>query len=83
MPPIWGPLIVIDPSSLKDSPGGDVVRPGGVACQLSAWYDTMEIGIPANISLRLTEFPDPEGKLVYFRLPDLSVAAPDELLGDE
>ena len=43
----------------------------------------MEVGIPANISLRLTEFPDPEGKLVYFRLPDLRVAAPDELLGDE
>ena len=78
-----GTTLVLDPNSLKDSPGGDVVRPGGVACQVSGWYDTMEIGIPSNISLRLTEFPDPEGKMVYFRLPDLNVAAPDELVGDE
>jgi DUF1680 family protein len=78
-----GTNLVLDPNSLKDSSGGDVVRPGGVACQVNAWYDTMEIGIPTNIALRLTEFPDPEGKMVYFRLPDLRVAAPDELLGDE
>ena len=76
-------LIVLDPKSLKDSPGGEVVRPGGVACQAGGWYDTMEIGIPHNISFRLSEFPDPEGKQVYFRLPDLSVASPDELLRDQ
>jgi DUF1680 family protein len=77
-----GSLLVLDPKSLKDASGGEVVRPGGVACQASGWFDTMEIGIPSNISFRLTEFPDPEGKQVYFRLPDLSVAAPDELLGE-
>ena len=76
-------LVVLDPKSLKDSSGGEVVRPGGVACQASGWYDTMEIGIPSNISFRLTEFPDPEGKMVYFRLPDLKAAVPDELLGDQ
>lgn len=75
-----GTTLVLDPKSLKDSSGGGVVRPGGVACQVSGWYDTMEIGIPTNIALRLTEFPDPDGKLVYFRLPDLSVAVPDELV---
>jgi len=74
-----GATLVIDPRSLKDSSGGEVVRPGGMACQVSAWYDTMEIGIPSNMSLKLTEFPDPQGKLVYFRLPDLRAAAPDEL----
>jgi DUF1680 family protein len=78
-----GATIVLDPKSLKDASGGDVVRPGGAACQVSGWYDTMAIGIPANISLRLNEFPDPGGKLVYFRLPDLSAAARDELVGDE
>ena len=36
------------------------------------------------LSLKLTEFPDAEGKCVYFRLPDLSVAVPDELaLGEK
>ena len=33
-----------------------------------------------NVSLKLTEFPDPNGTCVYFRMPDLSVAMPDELL---
>jgi hypothetical protein len=39
--------------------------------------------VAGDLSLRLTEFPDPQGKCVYFRLPDLSAAAPDELMGDE
>jgi hypothetical protein len=39
------------------------------------------MGCPGNLPLKLTEFPDPQGKSVYFRLPDLSVAVPDELLG--
>lgn len=30
--------------------------------------------------LKVTEFPDPEGKATYFRLDDLSVGVPDELL---
>ena len=34
----------------------------------------------SGLTLRLTEFPDPQGKCVYFRLPDLSAAVPDELL---
>jgi hypothetical protein len=76
-----GSLLVLDPKSLRDASGGEVVRPGGVACQAGGWFDTMAVGVPDNISFRLTEFPDPEGKLVYFRLPDLSVAVPDELLG--
>jgi hypothetical protein len=30
----------------------------------------------------LSEFPDPGGEEIYFRLPDLSVAVDDELLGN-
>ena len=29
----------------------------------------------------LTEFPDPDGRAVYFRLQDLSAGVKDELLG--
>jgi hypothetical protein len=29
--------------------------------------------------VKLTEFPDAEGKCVYFGLPDPTVAVPDEL----
>ncbi len=31
-------------------------------------------------SIKLTEFPDPEGKVVYFRIPDFSVSVQDEIL---
>jgi DUF1680 family protein len=72
---------MINPASLKDSPGGDAVRPGGVACRATAGdADSMAIGVPGNLSLRLTEFPDPQGKVVYFRLRDWSAAVPDELV---
>lgn len=72
--------IMIDANSLKDSPGAAAVRPGDTACQVTAGDDLEVKGVSGNLSLRLTEFPDPEGKVTYFRLPDLSAAAPDELL---
>ncbi len=77
-------IIKLDPTSLKDSRGGGAVRPGGMACDVRAWdADCMEIGVPGKLSLRLTEFADPQGKTVYFRLPDLRAAVPDELVGEE
>ena len=73
--------IMLDPGSLKDSPGHEVVRPGGMACAAKAWNDGAgNDKFAVNVSVRLTEFPDPKGKAVYFRLPDLSAAVPDELL---
>ena len=77
--------IMIDPVSLKDSPDEDVVRPGGIACavRVKVSNETTLPGLSNNTSLRLTEFPDPGGKCVYFRLPDLSAAMPDELYSNE
>ena len=43
----------------------------------------MAVGVPGNLSLRLSDFPDPEGKTVFFCLPDLKAAVPDELVGQE
>ena len=72
--------IVLDPTSLENSPGGEVVRPGGTACRVKAGRGGTGVEFCSGLTLRLTEFPDPQGKCVYFRLPDLSAAVPDELL---
>ena len=73
--------IVIDPTSLVDLPDNAAVRPGGMACRVRAGDDLIAVGVSGNLSLVLTEFADPEGKCVYFRLPDLRAAVPDELAG--
>ena len=73
--------IIIDPASLKELPSDDAVRPAGMACQVRAGTAGFGMGCPGNLSLKLTEFPDPQGRSVYFRLPDLRVAVPDELAG--
>jgi uncharacterized protein len=72
-------VIMLDRATLKDAPDS-TVRPGGLACTLKAGNEGFACGVSDNLSLRLTEFADPEGQAVYFRLPDLSVAVPDELL---
>jgi hypothetical protein len=67
-------LLKLDPSSLKDEHGTD-------CCHLRAWdAGCMAVGVPGNLSLRLSEYPDPEGKTVFFCLPDLKAAVPDELV---
>jgi DUF1680 family protein len=75
--------LMLHPNTLKDSSGGDSVRPGGVACTVDVGIAGYEMGIKTNLSLRLTEFPDPDGKCAYFRMPDLSVAVPDELFSGD
>jgi hypothetical protein len=39
------------------------------------------MGDEGDITLTLTEFPDPNGKACYFRVPDLSITEADELTG--
>jgi DUF1680 family protein len=70
---------MIDPDSLKLSPGDSTLHPDDVACFVDANERTFSLGTREN-SFKLTEFPDPDGKVVYFRIPDLSVAIQDELL---
>ena len=72
--------LILDPASLKESTGGETVRPGGVACAVRAWDGGFADEPTGNLPLRLTEFPDAQGKCVYFRLPNLSAAVPDELI---
>jgi hypothetical protein len=65
------------PSSIEPVIVGDSVRPGGTACRVKADYGKADQGA---LTLILTEFPDPDGKSIYFRLADPSVAVEDELL---
>lgn len=65
--------LVLDPHSLRDLLGGDPIQPGGMACQVTV------AGTMGKLTIKLTQFPDPQGRSIYFRLPDLSVAAADEL----
>ena len=51
-----------------------------MACVVKAWKPGYATKRPGDLTLRLTEFADPGGMAVYFRLQDLSVAVPDELL---
>ncbi len=75
--------IMIDPDSLKALPEVHEVRPNGVVCSVRAGNDPFAIGVSGNLSLRLTEFADPDGKAVYFRLPDFDKAVPDELFSGD
>lgn len=75
--------MTIDVASLKDVPGGDVVRPGGVAGSVHVSTNGHSVAVTGNVTVRLTEFADPHGRLVYFRVPDLSVGEPDELFSGE
>ena len=58
----------------------DAVRPGGIACPLKACDRGAALGNCGNLRLVLTEFADPQGKCIYFRLPDPSETVADELL---
>jgi uncharacterized protein len=75
--------IMVYPTSLKESTGGDPVRPNGTACAIKAGVAGYDMWNSNNLSLRLTEFPDPEGRCVYFRLPDPNAAVPDELFSGD
>ena len=62
--------LMLDPSSLHDVPGGDTtVRPDGTACAARIRDLPEEISFEGGgvLSLKLTEFPDAEGKCVYCR----------------
>ena len=69
----------IDPASMKELPGDNTVRSGAVVCQVRAECKKPGEGGSAELTLKLTEFPDPDGKCTYFRLTDAKAAQADEL----
>ncbi len=70
-----------------DGPLSDeTVRPHGVACRVKAsrigLYKYAQAEAPDDLTLTLTEFPDPDGESVYFRVanPAASALVDDELV---
>jgi DUF1680 family protein len=72
--------LVIDRAGLGTPVASNAVRPDGIACPLKACDRGAALGNCGNLHLTLTEFADPQGKCIYFRLPDPREAEPDELL---
>ncbi len=75
--------IVIDKTLINPGPAhSSAVRPDGIACNLKGETVVGALGDEGNIALSLTEFPDPNGRCCYFKVPDLAAeAVQDELVG--
>ena len=72
--------IVIDMAAIEQAPvQNSDVRPDGIGCRLKAGTTPGALGDDRSTTLTLTEFADPDGKCVYFKIPDISQAGPDEL----
>jgi uncharacterized protein len=69
----------LDPASLEVV-ADESVRPGGTAIRVGAWKPGHSIATKTELTLRLTEFPDPGGMATYFRLRDGSAAQDDPIL---
>jgi hypothetical protein len=77
-------LLIFDPSSATESTMENSIRPGGGQIEIDAWSkDSWYPSEAPDLSLTLSEFPDPEGELVYLKtpVPNDRRAGSDELLG--
>lgn len=79
-------LLTIQPTSLEGPVPDQTVRPGGLACKVSAWGPGAwyPMAKPEH-QLLLTEYPDPAGEAIYFHVPDPNAKefVADELSGQE
>jgi hypothetical protein len=74
--------IVIDLASIEPNPvPSQAARRNGIGCRLKAGTVPGAMGNEGNITLTFTEFADPNNRAIYFRVPDLSATAADELTG--
>jgi hypothetical protein len=73
--------LVIDPASIAQSVRDDSIRPNGRKVTARAWLNQDRSG--EQVALTLTEFIDPSGQEVYFRVPNLADTLPVRLVDDE
>lgn len=67
-------LIALVPDRLDGPFDDDTVHPHGQACRVTAWGPGAHYPIPSppDLSMTLTEFADPGGEAVYFKIPNPS-----------
>jgi DUF1680 family protein len=73
--------LVIDPASLGEPLQDDSIRPRGLKAVAQAWLNQDCTG--EKVGVVLTEFIDPSGQDVYFRVPNLADTSPVRLTDDE
>lgn len=73
--------LALAPDSLGEPVSDASVRRDGIGCRIGVWTPGMGLSAKTDMELTLSEFPDPDGKVTYFRLRDLAAAVDDELLG--
>jgi uncharacterized protein len=72
----------IVPESIEGPLSAAAIRPDGMACRIKAFAPGCNVTTP-DAEFYLTEFPDPDGRAVYFRLLDVGKGVKDELLGPD
>lgn len=73
--------LVIDPASIAEPIKDDSIRPNGLKVVAKAWLNQDCNG--ETVDVTLTEFIDPGGQDVYFRVPNLEDTLPVRLMDDE
>jgi len=73
--------LVIDPASLVGAAKDDSIRPNGLKAVAKAWLSQDRTG--DTVTVTLTEFTDPSGQEVYFRVPNVADTSPVRLADDE
>jgi hypothetical protein len=73
--------LVLDPTSIGDPVLDDRIRPDGQKVTVKAWINAERTGEPVDVVL--TEFVDPDGIGVYFKVPDLANTRPIRSMDDE
>lgn len=73
--------LVLDPTSIGNPIRDDSVRPNGQKVVVKAWTNPEHRGDPVDVVL--TEFVDPNGIEVYFKIPNLNETKPIRIVEDE
>ena len=73
--------LVIDPASIAEPVRDDSIRPNGLKAVAKAWLNQDCTG--EQVDVTLTEFIDPSGQDVYFRVPNLADTSSVPLTDDE
>ena len=73
--------LVLDPTSIGNPILDDSVRPNGKKVVVKAWTNPERTGDPVDVVL--TEFVDPNGIEVYFKIPNLNDTKSIRIVDDE